>query len=221
MQISVVQVFILNSKWRWEGKRWIFGNAYDITVWINVTELLGHTDPQTLRTNVRFQVLTAASMMFRIVFWDDGGSTRLWNVGRQLFYTAVHPRRQLWTLRTKFACRKLNTVSLMDTFTPVVIVLADGVRLCLWTAITNGPVVHPSDNIRICWNPGGMILTAKNRRTRAKTCPSDTLSTINATWTDPGLRGERPATDRLSHGTALQHMLLFPSGLSFLSLIVT
>jgi hypothetical protein len=28
---------------------------------------------------------------------DDGGSTRLWNVGRQLFYTAVHPRRQFWT----------------------------------------------------------------------------------------------------------------------------
>jgi hypothetical protein len=51
--------------------------------------------------NVRFQVLTAASMMFRIVFWDvlpdDGGSTHLWNVGRQSFYTAVHPRRQFWT----------------------------------------------------------------------------------------------------------------------------
>jgi hypothetical protein len=27
----------------------------------------------------------------------DGGSTHLWNVGRQLFYTAVHPRRQFWT----------------------------------------------------------------------------------------------------------------------------
>jgi hypothetical protein len=28
---------------------------------------------------------------------DDGGSTYLWNVGRQLFYTAVHPRRQIRT----------------------------------------------------------------------------------------------------------------------------
>jgi hypothetical protein len=27
---------------------------------------------------------------------DDGGSTHLWNVGRQSFYTAVHPRRQFW-----------------------------------------------------------------------------------------------------------------------------
>jgi hypothetical protein len=29
---------------------------------------------------------------------DDGGSTYLWNVGRKLFYTAVHPRRQIWIL---------------------------------------------------------------------------------------------------------------------------
>jgi hypothetical protein len=28
---------------------------------------------------------------------DDGGSTHLWNVGRQSIYTAVQPRRQLWT----------------------------------------------------------------------------------------------------------------------------
>jgi hypothetical protein len=39
------------------------------------------------------------------------------------------------------------------------------------------------------------------------TCRSATLSTTNPTWTDlgsnPGLRGERPATNRLSHGTAL------------------
>jgi hypothetical protein len=36
-----------------------------------------------------------------------------------------------------------------------------------------------------------------------KTCPS---ATTNLTWTDPGsnpgLRGERPATNRQSHGTA-------------------
>jgi hypothetical protein len=42
--------------------------------------------------------------------------------------------------------------------------------------------------------------------TRRKTSPSATLSTTNLTWTDPGsnpgLRGERPATNRLSHGTA-------------------
>jgi hypothetical protein len=55
---------------------------------------------------------------------------------------------------------------------------------------------------------GGMILTGENRRTRRKTCPSATLSTTNPTWIDPGsnpgLRGERPVTNDLSHGTAVQ-----------------
>jgi hypothetical protein len=51
---------------------------------------------------------------------------------------------------------------------------------------------------------GGMILTGENRRTRRETCPSATLPTTNPTWNDlganPGLRGERPATN--DHGTA-------------------
>jgi hypothetical protein len=51
-----------------------------------------------------------------------------------------------------------------------------------------------------------MKLTGENRSTRGKTCPSATLSSTNPTWTDPGSnpgpRGERPATNRLSHGTA-------------------
>jgi hypothetical protein len=41
---------------------------------------------------------------------------------------------------------------------------------------------------------------------RRKTCPSATLSTTSPTWTDPrsnpGLRSERQAINRLSHGTA-------------------
>jgi hypothetical protein len=59
------------------------------------------------------------------------------------------------------------------------------------------------------WND---ILTGKNRRTRRKTCPSANLSTTNPTWIDPGanpsFRGERPATNDLSHGSALKWMLL-------------
>jgi hypothetical protein len=51
-----------------------------------------------------------------------------------------------------------------------------------------------------------MKLTGKNRSIQGKTCPSATLSTKNPTWTDPepnpGLRGERPATNHLSHDTA-------------------
>jgi hypothetical protein len=50
---------------------------------------------------------------------------------------------------------------------------------------------------------GGKILTGDNCRTRGKTCCSFTLSTKNPTRSDQGansgLRGERPATNRLSH----------------------
>jgi hypothetical protein len=41
-----------------------------------------------------------------------------------------------------------------------------------------------------------------NRSTGRKTCPSATLYTTNHTWTylapNPGLRGDKPATDRLT-----------------------
>jgi hypothetical protein len=54
-----------------------------------------------------------------------------------------------------------------------------------------------------------MKLTGENRSTRGKTCPRATLSTTNPTWTDPGsnpgLRGGRPAANRLSHGRAFSH----------------
>jgi hypothetical protein len=60
------------------------------------------------------------------------------------------------------------------------------------------------------WND---ILTGENIRTLRKTCPSATLSTTNPTWIDlganPGLRGERPATNDLSHGTALQYFFRY------------
>jgi hypothetical protein len=62
------------------------------------------------------------------------------------------------------------------------------------------------------------ILTGENRRTRRKTCSVAILSTTNPTWIDPGanpgLRGERPATNDLSHGTALSLVVnvgLYPS----------
>jgi hypothetical protein len=52
-----------------------------------------------------------------------------------------------------------------------------------------------------------MKLTGENQSIRGKTCPSATLSTTNPTWTDPGsnpgLRGGRPATNRLSQGTVM------------------
>jgi hypothetical protein len=68
----------------------------------------------------------------------------------------------------------------------VVIVHVNGVRPCLWTATTNGPTVHPPDDIWVS-RDGGILLTGKNRRNRGKLCPSGTLSTTNPTWADLGL----------------------------------
>jgi hypothetical protein len=58
-----------------------------------------------------------------------------------------------------------------------------------------------------------MKLTGEKRSTRGKTCPSATLSTTNPAWTDPGsnpgLRGDMPATNRLNHGKALLNVSEF------------
>jgi hypothetical protein len=60
------------------------------------------------------------------------------------------------------------------------------------------------------WSSDGKILTGENRRTRRKTCPSATSSTKNHKWTvlgaKPGLRGEKPATNSLSYGTAVDNI---------------
>jgi hypothetical protein len=52
-----------------------------------------------------------------------------------------------------------------------------------------------------------MILREKNLSTGRKTCPTATLSITSLTRTDmtsnTGHRGERPAADRLLHGTVL------------------
>lgn len=55
---------------------------------------------------------------------------------------------------------------------------------------------------------GGIILTQENRRTRKITCPNATLYITDPTWTDlsmnPGLRDDKPATNCLCCGTAVQ-----------------
>jgi hypothetical protein len=59
------------------------------------------------------------------------------------------------------------------------------------------------------WNESGR----RKPTTRRKTCPSATLSTTNPTWTDPGsntgLRSGKPATNRLSHGTAFMYKFCY------------
>jgi hypothetical protein len=59
------------------------------------------------------------------------------------------------------------------------------------------------------WND----IDRENRRSRRRTCPSAALSATNPTWTDLGanlgLRGEKPATNRLSCGKALSLLIRF------------
>jgi hypothetical protein len=63
-----------------------------------------------------------------------------------------------------------------------------------------------------CGAIGGMKTDRGNRSTRRKPTPSATLSTTNTTWSDPGSnpggRGEKPATHRLSYGTAYNSTIL-------------
>jgi hypothetical protein len=51
-----------------------------------------------------------------------------------------------------------------------------------------------------------MIPRRKIEELKIQTCPSANVSNINPTWTEPGanpgLRGGRPASSRLSPGTA-------------------
>ena len=67
-------------------------------------------------------------------------------------------------------------------------------------------LVFPCNGAPVEWNWQG-----KTEILGGKTCPSATLSTTNPTWTDPGSnpgpRGERPATNRLNHGTATTRAL--------------
>ena len=59
----------------------------------------------------------------------------------------------------------------------------------------------------VIWSTGGMMLTEEFRISLRKPCRSATSSTMNSTRTvmglNPGLHGRRPATNRLSYGTAL------------------
>jgi hypothetical protein len=71
--------------------------------------------------------------------------------------------------------------------------------------------------------PKTLFLISMKPGHRRKTCPSTTLSTTNPTWIDPGAnpgsRGKRPATNRLSHGTA--QVVLLISNTYLLSLVYT
>jgi len=57
------------------------------------------------------------------------------------------------------------------------------------------------------WGVGGMLFTGEGWSTRNETSPSVTSFATNLIWTgmgwNPGLHGERPATNSMSHGAAI------------------
>jgi hypothetical protein len=74
----------------------------------------------------------------------------------------------------------------------------------LGTAATNRPIV-PAQGDKDDGANGGTMIRKGNRSTRRKPAPSAALSTTNPTcYTDanPDRRGGKPATNRLSYGTA-------------------
>jgi hypothetical protein len=77
------------------------------------------------------------------------------------------------------------------------------VSLSNWAS--NGLFVHSPADIQLNIEQVGNYDRGKLKNCE-KTCPSATLSTTNTTWTDqdmnPGLCGEKPATDHLSCGRA-------------------
>jgi hypothetical protein len=77
-----------------------------------------------------------------------------------------------------------------------------------WGFLCN-PMIKTKMNIIFCpfqSNGAPVEWNRQMQKYQGETCPSATLCTINATWTDPGskpgLRGDRPAANRLSHGAA-------------------
>jgi hypothetical protein len=82
-----------------------------------------------------------------------------------------------------------------------------GVRLSpLGMSATKWPIVPAPDDRWWAWSSRWNENWQGKPKYSEKTCPSATLSTTNNTWPDldsnPGLRGGKPATNRLNYGTA-------------------
>jgi hypothetical protein len=83
-----------------------------------------------------------------------------------------------------------------------------GVRLSpVVTAATNCPIVPaPHDKWWWLWSNRWNANWQGKPKYLEKTCPNATLSTTDPTWpdpgTNPGISGWKPATNRLSNGTA-------------------
>jgi hypothetical protein len=92
-----------------------------------------------------------------------------------------------------------------------------GVRPCPWTATTNGPAVHFPDYIYVCilrstakWYWLGKTEELVDKPVSVPQCPPQISHGLTRTSTVKG----RPATNRLSHGTAFECYSTVPPFLS-------
>jgi hypothetical protein len=75
------------------------------------------------------------------------------------------------------------------------------------------PIVPAPDDRWWVWSSRWNENWQRKPKYSKKTCPSATLPTTNPTWPDlgsnPGSRGGKPATNRLSYGTAFDPQLMW------------
>jgi hypothetical protein len=123
---------------------------------------------------------------------DDGGSTHLWNVGRQSFYMVVYPRRQFWTGTGLLAeWKRCTTDHKMvavhrSPCTPTSLILILIALLDLWVYSQRVSCSSSPRWYIWVWKHDGMIMTEESWWTQRKTCPIAIMCTINPTRTDCG-----------------------------------
>jgi hypothetical protein len=93
-----------------------------------------------------------------------------------------------------------------------VVVHVEGETLCLWTAVTNGPIIHSPYDILVCvWNATVELYWQGKPKNSEESCSCYTSPKTNPTWTDagtnPSLRGERPVTNHLRQDTLTSNFL--------------
>jgi hypothetical protein len=86
----------------------------------------------------------------------------------------------------------------------VVVVHVDGVRLCLWTAATNGPIVHPPGNTYEYGEPRWNDIDRGKPKNSEKNLSQCHFVHHKFQGVNSSLRGNKPVTNRLSYDWMLQ-----------------
>jgi hypothetical protein len=130
---------------------------------------------------------------------DDDGNCLL----RSLTLLVAHESKQ----NTRIKKAVVYIYAYTRVFMIFFLISWDGVRLSpLCTSSTNRPILPPPGDRRWVWRSGWNKNWQERPKYPEKTFSSATLSATNPTWpelgSNPGLRRGKPASNRLSYGTA-------------------